>query len=131
MLDGLDEAEVMSFAISHRCHWNDVMAAADELDGSSLFDDKKERRKKLFKLLIHAALAYESLPEGLDIYTLGQNATFPTYLSSPSFREGEHLRVRVQQRMLPPSTNINFYSKIVDSNLRASNGTLHGLDIHI
>jgi hypothetical protein len=118
MLDHLNEEDMAAFAISHRCHWDDVMATAEDPD------DTNERRIKLLKLLIRAVLAYECLPEALGVYSLGDNATYPTTLAIPSIRGGEPLRVRVEQRILPPSTSVNFYSKIVDSNLKASNGAL-------
>lgn len=122
-IDHMAEKDVASFAVTHRCHWNDVIAAVDDIDSSSLLDDKKkERRKKLLKLLVRAILAYECLPEAMDIYSLGDNNTYSTKLAIPGVLEGQPLRIRVEQKILPPSTSLNFYSKVVYPDVRASNG---------
>ncbi|EKM82879.1 hypothetical protein AGABI1DRAFT_68913 [Agaricus bisporus var. burnettii JB137-S8] len=123
--DHMKEEDVAAFAISHRCHWVDVMTAAQDLHGPGLLDDKKERRKKILKLLIHAILAYECMPEALSVYSLGINATYSSKLAIPGIRGGERLRIRVEQNIFPPSTSINFYSKIVESDIQTSNGIVH------
>lgn len=122
-IDQVTEDNVASFALIQNCHWGDVMSAVEDLDTSLLLDDKKkERRKKLFKLLVRAILAYEVLPEAFDICSLGDNSTYATKLAIPGVLEGQPLRLRVEQGMLPPSTRINFYSKVVYPDVKASNG---------
>lgn len=129
--DHMKEEDVAAFAVSHRCHWDDVMTAAEDLHGPGLLDDKKERRKKILKLLIHAILAYECMPEALSIYSLGITATYSSKLAIPGIRGGERLRIRLEQNIFPPSTSINFYSKIVESDIQTSNGKLLAFGLHI
>ncbi|KAF9452809.1 FAS1 domain-containing protein [Macrolepiota fuliginosa MF-IS2] len=95
------------------------------LDSSLLFDDKEECRKKFFRRLVRAILAYESLPEATDIYSLGENSTYATKLAIPGVLEGQALRMRVEQKLLPPSTTVNFYAKVVYPDVKASNGIIH------
>lgn len=100
-----------------------MLSAADQLDAYPfLLDEKKERRTKFFKHLVQAILAYEALPEAIDSFSLGDHQTYPTKLAIPGVLEGQPLRVRVEQRLLPPSTSVNFVSKIVYPDIQASNG---------
>lgn len=109
--------------LGQNCHWDSLMSGAEELDNSFwLGGRERERRKKMLKLLIRAVLSYEVLPGAIDVYSLGNNITYATKLTIPGFLYGQPLRVRVKQKLLPPSTNINFYSKVVYPNVQASNG---------
>lgn len=102
-----------------------MLSAADQLDAYPfLLDEKKECHKKFFKHLVQAILAYEALPEAIDSFSLGDHQTYPTKLAIPGVLEGQPLRVRVEQRLLPPSTSVNFVSKIVYPDIQASNGML-------
>ncbi len=118
------ESGVAFSALNQKCHWDDIMYATEELDTSFWFEDKeRERRKNLLKLLIRAVLAYEVLPGVVDVVALGENITYATKLTIPGVLDGQPLRIRVEQRLLPPSTNINFYSKVVYPDVKASNGS--------
>jgi hypothetical protein len=121
-VDRLSDNEATSLVAAQGCHWYDVLSAAEQLDASPLLDDKKERRKKFLKHLVQAILAYDALPETIDSFSLGDNTTYATKLAIPGVLEGQPLRVRVGQKLLPPSTNINFFSKIIHPDVKASNG---------
>jgi hypothetical protein len=117
------DADTAPFVLAQGCHWSHVLAANDQLDALPLMDDKKkERRKKFLKRLVQAILAYEALPEAVDSHSLGDNTTYATKLVIPGVLEGQPLRVRVAQRLLPPSTTINFFSKVVHPDVKATNG---------
>jgi len=119
-----------SLLLAQGCHWHDVLSAADQLAAYPLLDDKdKERRMRFFKHLVQAILAYEALPEAIDSFSLGDHQTYATKLAIPGILEGQPLRVRVEQRLLPPSTSVNFLSKVIYPDVKASNGMFHSLVI--
>ncbi|KXN90455.1 Stabilin-2 [Leucoagaricus sp. SymC.cos] len=124
--DHMSEDDATSFALVQGCHWSDVLTMSERLDTAYLRDDdKRERRKKFLKRLIQASLAYEALPDAVDSFSLGDNTTYASKLAIPGVLDGQPLRVRVEQRLLPPSTTINFYSKVVYSDVKATNGIIH------
>lgn len=90
-------------------------------------DDDKEKRKEMLKRLLRAILAYHVIPRNLDSVALGENTTYPSTLTIPGAVGGEPQRLRVQQNPLPPATTINFYSKVIRANTRASNGLSHAV----
>jgi len=118
----------VSLLLADGCHWHDVLSAADQLDASPFLDDKnKERRIRFFKHLVQAILAYEALPKAIDSFSLGDHQTYPTKLAIPGVLDGQPLRVRVAQRLLPPSTSVNFVSKVIYPDVKASNGMFYSL----
>ena len=82
-----------------------MLSAADQLDAYPFLDDKnKERRKRFFKHLVKAILAYEAVPEAIDSFSLGDHQTYPTKLAIPGVLDGQPLRVRVAQRLSVQNT---------------------------
>ncbi|KAJ3556430.1 hypothetical protein NP233_g11982 [Leucocoprinus birnbaumii] len=127
-LDSYTESDIAPLILSQGCHWYDALRASEQLDSVFNFfddDDKKERRKKFLKKLVQAILAYEAIPEAVDSFSLGDNQTYPTVLTIPGVLESQPLRVRVGQRLFPPSTSINFLSKVVYPDVKATNGIIH------
>ncbi|KAF5358121.1 hypothetical protein D9756_001768 [Leucocoprinus leucothites] len=125
-VDQFTDIDDASLVLAQGCHWHDALAAAEQLDAYPLLDDKKkERRKKFLKRLVQAILAYEALPEAIDSFSLGDNQTYATKLAIPGVLAGQPLRVRVEQKLLPPSTSVNFLSKVIYPDVKASNGIIH------
>lgn len=90
-------------------------------------DDKKKERREIFKKLAQAVLLYHVVPErAFTSSELAVNTTFATKLSLPddSFK-GQPLRLRVAPTPHPASSLVvNFYAKVIKSNVYASNGML-------
>lgn len=90
-------------------------------------DDKKKERRELFKKLAQAVLLYHVVPErAFTSSELAINNTFATKLSLPddSFK-GQPLRVRVAPKYPSGSLVVNFYARLIKSNVYASNGELY------
>ncbi|KAF9567646.1 FAS1 domain-containing protein [Agrocybe pediades] len=102
----------------------DALQLLDEVDVSD-DDDKKERRKKILKIIIRALLQYHIVPEAYDIKELGHNTTYPTKLAIPGALDGKPLRLRVAQSLIPQAYFINFFIRVVHSDLKADNGYIH------
>jgi len=90
--------------------------------------DKKHKRKRLRKV-IHAILLYDILQKKVDAASLVNNNTFPTALVLPHDLDKRSLRIRVTQGILPPTPVINLYCKVVQPNIPAKNGLIHGVDL--
>jgi len=126
----LSDDNSISVLLANGCHWHDALSAADQLDAYPFLDDKdKERRIRFFKHLVQAILAYEAVPEAIDSFSLGDHQTYPTKLAIPGVLEGQPLRLRVEQKLFPPSTSVNFVSKVVYPDVKASNGMSYSLAI--
>ncbi|KAF9052740.1 Fasciclin domain-containing protein [Panaeolus papilionaceus] len=90
--------------------------------------DKEECRKKL-RFILRALLGYHLIPTGAyTVHDLGLNLTFPTNLTIDGAFDSRPERIRVQQSIIPPRTSINFYSRIKEQDLQASNGIIHVVD---
>lgn len=94
-------------------------------------DDHKKERREFFKKLAQAVLLYHVVPErAFTSSELAVNTTFATKLSLPddSFK-GEPLRVRVAATPPFKTLVVNFYAKVIKSNVYASNGMLYTVDV--
>lgn len=95
----------------------------DNLDSLSLEEGKHSKWKKLLKLILRAILNYHIIPtSGYDTNDLGRNLTYPTNLAIDGVFGNEALRLRVTQTYIPPATKINFFKRISEPNVKATNG---------
>lgn len=93
-------------------------------------DDKdKKRKREIFKKIAAKVLAYHGLPKAYTASDLAQNSTLETGLKATDGSYGGlHRRVRVEKSLLPPSLKLNFYAKVLVSDIKAKNGFLHTLN---
>ncbi|KAG6878761.1 hypothetical protein C0993_008060 [Termitomyces sp. T159_Od127] len=84
-------------------------------------DEDKKRLKKFLKKLVRAILSYHILPHKFDAQHLAGNNTFPTHLVLPEAFGSRPLRIRVSHSLITPVPIINFYSKVIKPDNKASN----------
>ncbi|KAJ9100715.1 hypothetical protein QFC20_005408 [Naganishia adeliensis] len=91
-------------------------------------DEKKRHRKEVFKFILSQALAYHTLDSPKSAVDLASNNTVATSLV-PHFgaNDGQHLRIRVEKQVVPPSVKLNFYSTVTKNDIKAKNGYLHSI----
>lgn len=87
--------------------------------------DKKDKRKKFLKIILRAILSYHIIPSSNSVGTLALNATHATNFSIPGVLGGDPQRISIQHRLLPPSTSINLFSRVVHPNVEGTNGKQH------
>ena len=90
-------------------------------DDEGHLPDDPEKRKKILKFILHALLSYHIIPKDYDIVGLGLNNTFATSLVFPHVFDGQPLRLKIQQTLVPPVTTINLYARVIQST-SATNG---------
>jgi len=99
----------------------DILDFSKSQPATDEYDD--EKRKKILKFILRAILEYHIIPTAAyDIINLGHNSTYPTSLIIPGVLDSQPQRLRVEQTIIPPRTSINFYTKIIRPNVKASNG---------
>ncbi|KAF8964070.1 FAS1 domain-containing protein [Flammula alnicola] len=107
----------------------EALGLLDELDltnSASLGSLDDEKRKKILKIILRAILSYHILPTAAyDIVDFGNNITYPTKLSISGALDGQPLRLRVTQTVIPPATTINFFTRIIHHDVKATNGIIH------
>lgn len=102
---------------------SDAINRLDELESSSIYDDKdKEKKRKILKIILHAILSYHILPTQLDAVALVDNSTYATKLVLPKSLGGQSLRIKVARGLIPPVSTINVFSIIVRPDRAATNG---------
>ncbi|KDR81415.1 hypothetical protein GALMADRAFT_239299 [Galerina marginata CBS 339.88] len=107
----------------------DALQLLDKLDEAPSDLPDADKRKKFLKLILRAILNYHIIPtDGYDSGALANNLTYPSNLAMPGAFDGKPLRLRVAQTYIPPATTVNFYTRIVQSNIEASNGVIHVVD---
>ncbi|KAF8636540.1 hypothetical protein AX17_003352 [Amanita inopinata Kibby_2008] len=87
-----------------------------------------ERRRRFLEMLLRATLQYHILPRRLDVVALGDKTTHATHLTVHDALGGNPIRIRTEQKSIPPVLIINLYSHVVRPNLGASNGLIHVID---
>ncbi|KAI0075460.1 FAS1 domain-containing protein [Panus rudis PR-1116 ss-1] len=83
-----------------------------------------EHKKEILKKIVRAVLSYHILPSTLSVEDLAKNSTYETALkkNDGSF-DGEVLRVRSVSFF--KAVFINFFSRIVEPDIKALNGLIH------
>ncbi|PFH47684.1 hypothetical protein AMATHDRAFT_151549 [Amanita thiersii Skay4041] len=94
---------------------------------SPLGDDREER-KRFLKKILRAILEYHILPRRLDVVALSDKTTHPTNLSFKGAMGGRPVRIRTEQKSIPPILVLNLYSHVVRPDMEASNGLIHVID---
>lgn len=102
---------------------SETILALERLDLMS--NDDSEGRKRFFKKILEAIIAYHILPSPFD---LSSNTTFPTNLTFPGAHGDQAQRIKVHQTLFPPITAVNLRSMVVRSNIKAKNGVVHVID---
>jgi hypothetical protein len=88
-------------------------------------DPDKDRRKEILKKIITAILKYHIIPQSLDAQTLAKNHTYPTKLTLPdTSSDPRPQRLRVGSSFLP-LLRVNFFSRVIKPDLRATNGNTY------
>ncbi len=95
-------------------------------------DDKdKERRRRILAKIIDAVISYHLVDsdEPLTGRELADNSSVATHLHTDwkKLNDGQHWRVKVNQKLLPPGLELNYYSRVVRPDVEASNGLLHAI----
>src|SRR6266446_2433881 len=90
----------------------------DEIKFSRSNSPNHERWKKILKIILRAILSYHMVPAtAYDLTGLRSNTTYATGLTISGTYSGQPLRLRVSQSIIPPSTHINFFTRIVRPNV--------------
>lgn len=97
----------------------------DEIKISHSDSPDDDQRKKILKIILRAILSYHIVPAtAYDLTSLRSNTTYATGLTISGTYGGQPLRLRVSQSVIPSSTHLNFFTRIVHPNVRATNGDL-------
>ena len=100
-----------------------ALEVLDEIYFSRSDSPDHERKKKILKIILRAILSYHIVPDtAYDLTGLRSNTTYATGLKISGTYGGQPLRLRVSQSAIPPSTHINFFTRIVRPDVRATNG---------
>ncbi|KAI9635910.1 FAS1 domain-containing protein [Dioszegia hungarica] len=92
-------------------------------------DEDKKRKREIFKKIAAKVLAYHGLPKAYTASDLAQNSTLETALKAGRGGGGGlYRRIRVEKSLLPPSLKINFYARVLVSDIKAKNGYLHTIN---
>lgn len=103
-----------------------IMAEIEELETCLSDSPDKGRRRKIIRILVKAIMFYNVIPKEIALELLTHNTTYATKLVVPDDAlDKEALRIRVSAKVLPPSLQINFFSKVVKSNIGTKNGVIH------
>jgi len=91
-------------------------------------DKDRERRRRILKAILHKVLLYHVLPFDLTSTNLGFNSTVHTAIqpSDGSFHDQPY-RIKIERTLVPPGIKINHYAKIIETDIRATNGIIHVL----
>lgn len=125
--------EIMRLGETYTSDFGILVEALDFLDQfeAAFIDDDdedKDKCKRVLKLILKAILQYHIIPDQpYDVAQLARNTTYPTNLVVPGALDGKPLRLRVSRNILPPSTSINFYTKIRRPDVKATNGNDFGM----
>ncbi|KZS99281.1 FAS1 domain-containing protein [Sistotremastrum niveocremeum HHB9708] len=106
----------------------DPFAALDgvvsQLTASIEAQDKN--KTEILKKIVHAILQYHILPTSVNTTVFAVNSTYATNLTlKDGSNGGEPLRLKVSGAVFGFGGVINYYSVILKSNLKASNGLIH------
>ncbi|KAK0210408.1 hypothetical protein DFS33DRAFT_1293019 [Desarmillaria ectypa] len=115
------QAQPEMYDLSTAIHAYEELAAIE----SSHDNSEKKRRRKFLRMLIRVILSYHIIPGEVDTQKLSEVSTYPTNLSLRFAMHDEPQRIRVESSLIPPSTTINFYSKVVSANTQTMNGLIH------
>ncbi|ORX34664.1 hypothetical protein BD324DRAFT_634413 [Kockovaella imperatae] len=103
-----------------------LMITSDDDGDDDDDDDEKKRRRELFRKLAKKVLQYHGLSEALSAADISERSTLASALwASDGSYGGLQRRIKVKKTLIPPSINLNFYAKIVDTDNKAKNGYLH------
>lgn len=114
------QAQPEMYDLSTAIHAYEELAAME----SSHDDSEKKRRRKFLRMLIRVILSYHIIPGEVSTQKLSEVSTYPTNLSLRFAMHNEPQRIRVESSLIPPSTTVNFYSKVVSANTQTMNGTM-------
>lgn len=114
-------------SLSHLRDLAEILPLIDESTSNISRAAKDEAdQQTVLKTILCAILSYHIIPgTAYDLAGLGTNVTYPTQLRVPGAFAGEPLRLRVTQRVRPPTANINFVVKILHPDIKAANGTVY------
>ncbi|KAK0445436.1 hypothetical protein EV421DRAFT_1708438, partial [Armillaria borealis] len=115
------QAQPEMYDLSTAIHAYEELAAME----SSHDDSEKKRRRKFLRMLIRVILSYHIIPGEVSTQKLSEVSTYPTKLSLRFAMHNEPQRIRVESSLIPPSTTVNFYSKVVSANTQTMNGLIH------
>lgn len=115
------QAQPEMYDLSTAIHAYEELAAIE----SSHDDSEKKRRRKFLRMLIRVILQYHIIPGEVGTQKLSQVSTYPTKLSLRFAMHNEPQRIRVESSLIPPSTTVNFCSKVVSANTQTMNGLIH------
>ncbi|OCF59699.1 hypothetical protein L486_02371 [Kwoniella mangroviensis CBS 10435] len=91
--------------------------------------EKRKRRKEIFRKIAGKVLQYHGLTKAYTAQELAQNSTIATALKAEDGSYGGlHRRIRIDKHFVPPSLKINFYAKVLVSDIKARNGYFHTLN---
>lgn len=116
-VDALSDGDLLS--LLEFADFGQVLDLLEDDEGH--LPDDPEKRKKILKFILHAILSYHIIPKDYDIFGLGLNNTFPTKLVFPHAFDGQPLRLKIQQTLIPHVTTINLYARVIQST-SATNG---------
>ena len=118
----------------------ELMIADDDDDD----DHKKRHRRERFKFIAGKVLQYHGLPEAYTIKEIKTNSTVATALKADDGSYGGlQRRIRIVTSFVPPgklaslikaaltlgvAVSLNFYAKVLVSDIKSSNGYLHTID---
>ncbi|KAL7418886.1 hypothetical protein Q5752_006570 [Cryptotrichosporon argae] len=104
------------------------LAGVDSGDDDN--DDKDhQHRIELLRKLAYDVLKYHGIPKAYTAQELAQNSTIATALKAhDGSYAGLHRRIRIEKSIVPPSLKLNFYAKVLVSDIKARNGVVHTLD---
>ncbi|KAK0487225.1 hypothetical protein IW261DRAFT_1603335 [Armillaria novae-zelandiae] len=109
------------YDLSTAIHAHGELAAME----SSHDDSEKKRRRKFLRMPIRVILSYHVIPGEVGMQKLSDVSTYPTNLALRFAMHNEPQRIRVESSLIPPSTSVNFYSKVVSANTQTMNGLIH------
>ncbi|PBK96460.1 FAS1 domain-containing protein [Armillaria gallica] len=115
------QAQPEMYDLSTAIHAYEELAAME----SSHDDSEKKRRRRFLRMLIRVILSYHIIPGEVGTQKLSEVSTYPTKLSLRFAMHNEPQRIRVESSLIPPSTTVNFYSKVVSGNTQTMNGLIH------
>jgi len=100
----------------------DIMEAAkDHSDGK-----ENKRRKQILQKIARAILSYHIIPTSLASPQFSDQTTVATNLTLPDgSNAGQPLRVKIDTVGFVPRTTINFFSRVVKSDVLTKNGVIH------
>ncbi|WRT63681.1 uncharacterized protein IL334_000604 [Kwoniella shivajii] len=91
--------------------------------------EKKKRRKEIFRKIAGKVLQYHGLTKAYTAQELAQNSTVATALKADDGSYGGlQRRIRIVKSFVPPSLTLNFYAKVLVSDIKARNGYFHTLN---